>query len=115
MDLRFKVFAGILAIPVLFFAALHRNRNQFTQEIPVTANQVLSPTGNRIQLDSRPLDVAVTSDRIAVLLPRSVDLLRYDGGSIRSYRIPAASLSGIAFSPDESMIAVSTVSADPSE
>ncbi len=94
--------------------ALFQTGSSYDDRILVTTNQLLRPAGKRLELGERAYDMAVNpaGNRIAALTAQGVTLFTVDGVQTGRFRRGAASMAGIAFSPDGLQVAASIFEAD---
>ena len=83
-------------------------------QILVPSNQLLNPSGQRVTLAGRPVDLALRpqGDLLAVRILDAVRFYSTAGNFIRSVPLDSASLLGLAFSPDGTILASSQLGAN---
>src|SRR5689334_6838995 len=77
--------------------------------VVVPTNQILHPSGRRLEVANRVVDIAFSQRAgiLAVLLPSGMRVFSADGTSLRSIALPLASFMGLAFTPDGQKVAAS--------
>jgi YVTN family beta-propeller protein len=82
---------------------------RYGNAVMVPSNQLNTPAGQNVEFAQRPVDLALSPSgtSFAVLLPSSVRIYSAGGQFQRSIPLSAASLMGLAFSPDGGSLAVS--------
>lgn len=84
---------------------------RYGRRVMVPTNQILDPAGRRIEFTIQPVDMALNPARnmIAVLLQRNIQLFTMSGQPSGMISIRAASMAGVAFTPDGEWVVASEV------
>ncbi|MBI4464874.1 MAG: bifunctional YncE family protein/alkaline phosphatase family protein [Acidobacteria bacterium] len=82
--------------------------------ILVPSNQLLDPVGQRVELRTRIVDMALSpqGDLLALQMPTSIRLISSSGSLLSDLPTLTASFSGIVFLPDGERVAISQISKD---